>query len=651
MLLDLYQLLLGTTAPAPTPAGKDVVFCDTECYRGLWYVAFKRQRDGMRIGFEKSHRCRLDAERVRRIMRRNTVVTFNGMTYDVPMIYLALSGVPNEDLKIASDRIIKGGMKWWDVERELEIVIPKAIDHIDLTEPNPAVMQSLKILNGRLHGRRLQDLPYPPDANLTEEQMDDVIDYCLHSDLDATENVFNALKEPLELRVALGKQYGMDFRSKSDAQMGEGIIKKRIEQLTGKKPEKNPPKPGTMFRYEVPDWMAFDSPQLNEVLDIVRETEFVIKADGKVDFPKAFEKFKIKIGGSTYKMGIGGLHSTEANRVGRSTDSHVLIDADVASQYPSIIMKLGLYPKALGRDFLKVYGGLIQDRLVAKKNKDKVRDKAGKIALNGAYGKLGSRFSVLYAPHLLIAVTLTGQLSLLMLIEKAEAAGIPVISGNTDGVLFQCPRSEFGGLDGDQLKDSVLKEITDWWQGVTGFKLEFAEYLSIHNQSVNSYIAIKADGKVKRKGPIGNPWSARPDENDVRAQMMKNPQMTICSDAVLEFLLSGKPIEQTIRGSTDIRGFVTVINATGGATWRDDYLGKAVRYIWSTDGDPIIKVKPHPTTGNRPKVPKTDGCRPVMTLPDEMPDDIDFERYIAEANKILGEIGYCEADAFSDLLG
>ena len=111
-------------------------------------------------------------------------------------------------------------------------------------------------------------------------------------------------------------------------------------------------------------------------------------------------------------------------------------------------------------------------------------------------------------------------------------------------MLFQCPRSEFGGLDGDQLKDSVLKEITDWWQGVTGFKLEFAEYLSIHNQSVNSYIAIKADGKVKRKGPIGNPWSARPDENDVRAQMMKNPQMTICSDAVLEFLLSGKPIDR-----------------------------------------------------------------------------------------------------------
>lgn len=364
MIYLFYEELLGSAASGV--AKRDLVFCDTEFYPNLSYIAFKRQRDGMRIGFEKSHRCELDRDRVRRIMRRNTVVTFNGMTYDVPMIYLALSGASNEELKRASDRIIKGGLKWWDVERELEIAIPKTLDHIDLMEPNPAVMQGLKILNGRLHGKRLQDLPYPPDTKLTDEQMDDVIDYCLHSDLDATENLFNALKEPLELRVALGKQYGIDFRSKSDAQMGEGIIKKRIEQLTGKKAEKNPPKPGTAFRYDVPDWMSFESEQLNEVLDVVRETEFVIKADGKVDFPKAFEKFKIKIGMTAYKMGIGGLHSTEANRVAHSTDTHALIDADVASQYPAIIMKLGLYPKALGRDFLKVYSSIIVERLKAK---------------------------------------------------------------------------------------------------------------------------------------------------------------------------------------------------------------------------------------------------------------------------------------------
>jgi hypothetical protein len=654
----LIHALLGTTA-LRTPAvrrQKEVLFCDIECYRDLFYVAFKRLSDGKRAGFEHSHRQELDRERVRRLMRNNTIVTFNGMTYDVPMIYLALTGATNEELKQASDRIIKGGLKWWDVERELGVQIPRVLDHIDLIEPNPAVMQGLKILNGRLHGYRLQDLPYPEDVDLTDEQMDDVIDYCKISDLDATHNLYDALQEPLALRVALGEQYGMDFRSKSDAQMGEAIIKKRIEKLTGKRPQKAEIKPGTSFRYRIPDWMEFESDQMREIVDTIRKTDFIIKKDGKVDFPKAFEKFKIKIGSSIYKMGIGGLHSTEANRSAHSTNQHVLVDADVASQYPRIIMKLGLYPKALGRDFLSVYNGLIQDRIVAKKAGDKVKDKAGKIALNGAYGKLGSRYSVLYAPHLLISVTLTGQLSLLMLIEKAESMGIPVISGNTDGVVFKCPREFYEGIgtekpDKDRLLGGKLKEITDWWERVTCFDLEFAEYRSIYNQSVNSYIAIKSDGKVKRKGPIGNPWSNRPEENDVRSQMMKNPQMTICSDAVLEHILTGKPIEDSIRESSDIRGFVTVINAAGGATWRDGYLGKVVRYYWSTDGDPIIKVKPHPSTGNRPKVPKTDGCRPIMTLPNDFPEDVDYARYVEEARKILDEIGFGKNSDFGDLLG
>jgi DNA polymerase elongation subunit (family B) len=57
-----------------------------------------------------------------------------------------------------------------------------------------------------------------------------------------------------------------------------------------------------------------------------------------------------------------------------------------------------------------------------------------KIAANGVFGKLGSPWSILYAPHLMVAVTLTGQLALLMLIERAERMGISVVSANTDGV-------------------------------------------------------------------------------------------------------------------------------------------------------------------------------------------------------------------------
>jgi len=448
------------------------LFVDVECYRNFFYIGIKRLEDGRRVGFEFSKRTDLtggfDRGRIRQIMKNNLSIGFNSLPYDVPMIFLALSGASNDDLKIASDRIIKGGLRWWEVEEALDIKIPK-LNHIDLFEPNPAVKDGLKTLNGRLHGKRLQDLPYDEATILSPEQMDIVADYCLTSDLDATENLFNALAEPLELREALGRQYGMDFRSKSDAQMGEAIIKKRVETITKQRAERPRNIGGTSFRYQVPEFFEFQSPQMREIVDTIRKTDLHIDRNGKVEFPKAFDDFNITIGSSTYRMGIGGLHSTESCRAVHSDDDYVLVDADVASQYPRIIMKLGLYPKSLGPSFLPVYGSLIDDRVKAKhqaklindqlaplraldpaalvaaqdriaaleaeKRQALARDKGGKIALNGAYGKLGSIYSVLYAPHLMIAVTLTGQLSLLMLIERAEAASISVVSGNTDGVV------------------------------------------------------------------------------------------------------------------------------------------------------------------------------------------------------------------------
>lgn len=619
---------------------------DTECYRGFWYLGVKRREDGRRVGFEFSERADFDRERVRYFLRRNLSVGFNSIGYDLPMIYLALSGATNDELKDASDHIIKDNVPWWEVQKALGVHVPD-IDHIDLFETNPAVRDSLKTLNGRMHGQRMQDLPFDPATILTHDEMDVVADYCLHSDLDATDSLFEYLKEPIALRVAMGERYGEDFRSKSDAQMGERIIRSQVEEKTGRRVKKVDVKVGDTFRYEPPDWMRFETPQLQEVFKTICATDLTINKDGKVVPPKKFKELNTTFGASTYSIGIGGIHSTEKSRSLVADEDYVLIDADVASQYPKIIMSRGLYPAALGPEFLPVYQTLLDQRLAAKESGDKVTDKGLKISINGAYGKLGSKYSVLYAPHLLTTVTITGQLSILMLIERAELAGIQVVSGNTDGVVFRCPRSMFNGFimkDGkltDALAPSPLADITDWWMKLTGFKLEFAEYSAIYNRDVNYYVAIKPDGKAKRKNAIANHWHPdSPDYDPTREQLKKNPQMTVLGDACLAYILHGTPIDEFIRDYDDMRGFVTIINAAGGATWRDEYLGKVVRYYWSTDGDPIIKVKAHASTGNRPKVPKTDGCRPAMNLPESVPPDIDFARYVAEAEQMLRDIGF-----------
>lgn len=616
---------------------------DIEVAHEFFYVGFKRLSDGQRLGMEFSRRNPdLDRARLRRIMTSNRLVGYNCASYDIPLIWYAIKGATNQQIKAKSDGIIRGGLKAWQVESFLDIRIPRSCDWIDLIEPQPNAWASLKALNGRLHGRRLQDLPFDPDARLTDAEMDATADYCLTSDLDATENLFRALKEPLELRVALGKEYGEDFRSKSDSQIGETIVKKRVEQLTGIRPQKVATPPGTTFRYPVPSFMRFETPVLQGILDRLRETDFVVSDKGKVELPKWLGETEIKIGSSTFAMGIGGLHSTEKNRAVVSDEDHVLIDADVASQYPAIILMLGLVPKSLGKPFLDVYRKIRDDRIVAKRAGDKVRDKGMKISLNGVYGKLGSPYSVVYAPHLMVSVTLTGQLTLLMLIEQANKVGIDVVSGNTDGVLFRCPRDMFAGIAKDRLLPCGLSAVTEAWEQTTGLDLEFAEYRAVYNQSVNSYFAIKADGGHKRKGPLANPWNPDPSDFDPRGQLMKNPQATICSDAALALIKDGTPIEETIYGCSDIRQFVTVIKATKGATWRGQYLGKTVRYYWAEDGEEILETAPHPTTGNFKKIPKTDGAAPCMTLPDDLPDDIDYDRYIRETRSILIELGFTE---------
>ena len=121
-----------------------------------------------------------------------------------------------------------------------------------------------------MHGKRMQDLPYDPDQELTQEEIDLTELYC-DNDVDATELLLLNLIEPLELRIGMGAQYDMDFRSKSDAQMGEGIIKSQVEKAVGGRVYKAEVPAGASFRYQVPDWMHFETPMMKDVLATIAD--------------------------------------------------------------------------------------------------------------------------------------------------------------------------------------------------------------------------------------------------------------------------------------------------------------------------------------------------------------------------------------------
>lgn len=631
-----HAMALPTEEPPPFDASTwddtkpAAVGMDIESYNNYFFVGFKNFATSKRLGFEMSGRSTLDVDAIRRVLATHCIITFNGLTYDLPVLAMALRGDSARDLKLVSNEIINQGVKHWEVEKKYGIQLPRC-NHVDLSEPNPSVRQSLKTLGARLHAPLVMDLPYDPEATLTRQQMNVVSMYC-HNDLDHTHLLFNALREPLSLRVSLGKRYGLDLRSRSDAQVGEDVVRKRIEKATGRRLSRKAPETDPTFRYMVPPFISFRTPQLREMADRLAVSEFHVHGYG-VDAPAWLKESVITLGGGTYQMGIGGLHSTEETRAAYSDDDHQLVDADVAGQYPAIIVKLGelgLHPKGAGKAFTAEFKQMLIERNEAKravktatgqeKEALKAATDGGKIANNGVYGKLLSSYSFLYQPSLGIGTTLTGQLTVLMLVERAELAGIPVISANTDGALFRCPRGKLEELN------AMLRT----WEAETGFEVETAKYRSIHNSSVNTYIAVKEDGTVKRKGPPGNPWA----EGDLRGQLSKNPQMTVCSDAVVELIKTNRPLEESIRACTNPRAFITVIQARDGAKWREQYLGRVVRYYWSTDHAPIYSAG-----GKKRKIAKTDGARPMMELATTLPDDIDWPRYIREATDLARDLG------------
>ncbi len=593
----------------PTFAINKPKIVDIECMTGLSIVAFRDVETGAVIVCEHG-----DNATISRIMSSYTTISFNGNKYDLPMIAAALQGYSQPALKELSNEIITSGKPHWEICRERGIEVPWEWDHVDLIEVAPGKMTSLKLYGGRMHSQRLQDLPYPHDKPLTEEEKQVVRDYC-GNDLITTEDLLNKLRPQLDLRIAMSQQYEVDLRSKSDAQIAEAVLKREALRTTATAVRKVPVPADTKLRYRDPGFLTFQTPELQALFPKILATEFVLGEGGSPVMPEWLKRYAATIGSAKYKLGIGGLHSQETCQLVVSGEGYVIADFDVASFYPNIILQQGMVPPGVGESFLQVYQSIVDRRIAAKRSGDKVVADSLKITLNGTFGKLGSHYSFLYAPEMLIQVTITGQLALLMLIERLHLAGIECKSANTDGIVLKFKESDL----------YWLYEVLVWWQKATGYELERTNYRLVASRDVNNYLAITDKGKIKGKG-IFTP-----------ADLMKNPDREIVYEAVSEHIKSGTDIGKHIRGCTDIRKFLTVRTVKGGAAWYDQYLGKAIRFYHSTMVAKQAFIK-YADSGN--KVANSEGCRPMMEMFPSLPSDIDYDYYIGCANALLQEVGY-----------
>lgn len=570
------------------------LFCARNIDTGEWFDLWRHEPDA--------------PTRLMRFLDQDTAtfVGFNNRDFDNVIVSAFCAGRTEIEIKRIADDIIKNSVPHWVSMRKFGLR-EVFLDYIDLIEVAPSFV-GLKAYGARMHMPKLQDMPIAHDAFITPEQEPLLLEYC-HNDVETTEGLLAHLEKEILLRVEMSRRYGVDMRSKSDAQMAEQayITSMGLERKENKIPE--------TVRYTPPTFLRFKNPDLQALLDRVAEHTFELnQGTGHVQLPDFLGSQTVAFGCGEYQLGVGGIHSVHDKKVCHVAGDDVICDIDAASFYPSIILVCGFVPANLGQPFINEYKKIYDRRLEAKRKGDKVTDATLKISLNGTFGKLASRYSVLYSPDLMLAVTLTGQFTLLMLIEWLEEAGADILSANTDGIAIRYAKN---------FEEGVQKAVANF-ADLSKFVFEFTPYRVLALKDVNNYIAVKPDRTLKTKGLYAS------------RSLSKNPTAQICADAVGEWLARGTPFLDSIKRAP-FCDFISARNVTGGGEQMGEYLGKVVR--WYQSNDPALEPIRYKANGN--KVPKSDGARACMSLRDKNlhPADLDYDWYHKEAIKIAVALG------------
>ena len=185
--------------------------------------------------------------------------------------------------------------------------------------------------------------------------------------------------------------------------------------------------------------------------------------------------------------------------------------------------------------------------------------------------------------------------------------------------------------------------------------------------NVNNYIAITTKGKAKRKGLYA------------ATSLSKNPTMEVCSKLAVDYLRDSIHPRDGVAKYVDVKDYVAIRAVKAGGIQYDSYVevddwvlvkdlgtkdnewfseatgktakrksrphpveigvggepfGRVARWLMTTD-----KIPPLSYVGSGNKVPKTEGARVCMTLPSELPKDIDFDWYVNETLSMLKDMG------------
>lgn len=459
---------------------------DIETYPNIFTASFIHAATGMKLVFEISDRKNEQQQLIEFVFNlgrsKARGIGFNNLAFDYPVLHYVVNtpGCTLEQIYAKAQSQIKPEGQWpeivWDRDQIFEQIDLYKINHFD----NKARRTSLKSVEIGMRSEQVMDLPYEVGATLDDQQKDHLIVYNRDFDVHHTLRFYVRCLDKIHFREELTKQYGRNFMNHADTKIGKDIFVHELEKA-------GVDCSGVTIRERIaladciPPYIKFERPEFNQILERIRGVVLTKKQQDELLTTKGvFSDMTVTVDGVEYSFGLGGIHSSIPNYVVHSGNGKLLKNKDVTSMYPSISIKNRYYPEHLSETFCDVYEQLFIRRRDAKRAGDKTVDAALKLALNGTFGNMGSKFSPFCDHKCLLSITITGQLCLAMLIDRliTRVPDMVIPQSNTDGAVMYYPEQY----------DSLVESICAEWEKDTMLGLETDEVKSLYQRDVNNYI-------------------------------------------------------------------------------------------------------------------------------------------------------------------
>lgn len=507
----------------------------------------------------------------------------------------------------------------------------------------------LKEIQVTMQYKNVQEFVCDWSKPLPIEDFDSMIDYNIN-DIESTSALLDRCKKDIDLRLAIEDEYGVKVLSKDGVNIGMKILTHKYLEKTGLTwwdiKDLRSPQAYIPLKDVILPFIKYDSPILKSVLD---EMKTQVVSPGRKGYEKNFV-----FGGLRYTVGVGGIHSKNDPEIIIPAEDEMLIDIDVASLYPSMLIEYGFYPKHLGPEFLEVYSQIRSERIEAKHNGDKIKDSTLKLALNGLSGNLQNEHNFCYSTFAAMQIRINGQLLLLMLAEKLVELGCRIVQANTDGLFVLLKKSIYDKVN------NVCRE----WEQLTKLTLEEDRFEAMYQYAINDYITVKegyadirdrflAGEQIVQKKKTGELYKSTEQIQDdyikqkgmfiTKVQLGKGLTPKIIPEAVIKYFVDGIPVEDTIKGCKDIKKFLMAEKT--GKQWNVEYMKEDIqrtnRFYASTNGGYLWKWK---QVGNAEKQYQNMLAASGVTLLNKFDDKpiedrkINYRYYLRECYKIIEDL-------------